>query len=185
MYPHFFATLHRYFGCTATRPKWEVGLVRKFLILTTRNRLKSLYERLRPRRPPYHGLSCLFTGTHDTAAAKALQVEYREKKESQESVNLWGGSLLEGVIGPPRTGTSGLPCWLKRLSTPRTHLTVRAIIPLSNFLPTLLSKQLSLLKVSPLKVKGINCPLNIISAGFLSKSVSKVLIKILYLEVQS
>ena len=156
-------------------------VIRKFLILTTRNPLKSLYEGLRPRRPP----CCLFTGTHDTAAAKASQVEYREKKESQESVNLWGGSLLEGVIGPPRTGTSGLPCWLKRLSTPRTHLTVRAIIPLSNFLPTLLSKQLSLLTLSPFKVNGINCPLNIISKGFLSKSVSKVLIKIFYLEVQS
>ena len=47
-------SMHLCFGCNPRDPNGR-SVVKKFPILT-RNPLKSLYERLRPRRPPYQGL---------------------------------------------------------------------------------------------------------------------------------
>lgn len=177
MYPHFSTTdpapVFRVHRTTNGR-----SVIRKFLILTTRNPLKSLYERLRPRRPPNHVGCCLFTGTHDTAAIGVTGAIQRKRKSPRRVLTCGAPGGGDRVIGPPRTGTSGLPCWLKCLSTPRTHLTVRAIIPLSNFLLSLLCKQLSLLKLAPFKVKGIDCPLMVYfqtSKSFASSSRGKTL----------
>ena len=55
MFPIFpLGSMHLCFGCNPRDPNGR-SVVRKFPILT-RNPLKSLYERLRPRRPPYQGL---------------------------------------------------------------------------------------------------------------------------------
>ena len=70
----FFATLHQYFGCTHRHTTQMGGRSRKKIpnFDNEKPSKKPLREVTATPTPSYHGLSCLFTGTHDTAATTCV-----------------------------------------------------------------------------------------------------------------